>query len=862
MVTLHETARVPYRADEIRAYGKSQDHKATRLARAALSAALGRDSDRMSRRDMSWLFGTAASRSQWTPRLSATANFPFLKMRGRLFTKYVALFVAVVCVALMTNALLEIWFFYQEHKTSLIRIQHEQAEAASGKIGQFVRETEAQLGWTTQLPWIESTLEQRRVDAVRLLRQVPAITELAQIDPSGMERLRVSRLATNVIDTHIDASKDPKFLEAIARKIYYGPVYLRSESEPYMTLALAGDRRDAGVTVAEVNLKFIWDVVSQIKVGEKGQAYVVDGTGRLIAHPDLNLVLRGTNVSDLAQVRAARTASAGISEEPLQVAQNLEGLPVLTAHAEIAPLGWLVFVELPRAEAYARLYATMERTGLVLLAALALAVIAGMVLARQMVVPIKALQTGAARIGHGDLTQRISIKTGDELEALADEFNNMAGRLQDSYANLERKVQARTAELAQSVSELRALGDVSQAVNSTLDLGNVLTTIVAKAVQLSNTEAGAIYVFDEQQQEFHLRATHGMDHALIEELRNQKIGHNPRIASGIRHNTPIETPDIRQELPTPVNAIILRAGYRALLTVHQSRPGPIVRLLLVRRRAPGSFPKGTVDLLKAFAAQSVLAIQNARLFSEIDEKSRQLAVESRHKSQFLANMSHELRTPLNAILGYTELILDNIYGEAPERMRQVVERVQTNGRHLLGLINDVLDLAKIEAGQLALSLADYSLKEIVDGVIIALEPLAVEKRLVLRAEVPADLPTGHGDERRISQVLMNLVGNAIKFTDEGEVAIRASAANGSFTVAVCDSGPGINPPDQDRIFEEFQQADSSSTRRKGGTGLGLSIAKRIVELHKGRIWVKSALGKGSTFFFSLSVRVDAQEARS
>jgi signal transduction histidine kinase/HAMP domain-containing protein len=862
MVTLHETARVPYRADEIRAYGKSQDHKATRLARAALSAALGRDSDRMSRRDMSWLFGTAASRSQWTPRLFATANFPFLKMRGRLFTKYVALFVAVVCVALMTNALLEIWFFYQEHKTSLIRIQREQAEAASGKIGQFVRETEAQLGWTTQLPWIESTLEQRRVDAVRLLRQVPAITELAQIDPSGMERLRVSRLATNVIDTHIDASKDPKFLEAIARKTYYGPVYLRSESEPYMTLALAGDRRDAGVTVAEVNLKFIWDVVSQIKVGEKGQAYVVDGTGRLIAHPDLNLVLRGTNVSDLAQVRAARTASAGTSEEPLQVAQNLEGLPVLTAHAEIAPLGWLVFVELPRAEAYARLYATMEHTGLVLLAALALAVIAGMVLARQMVVPIKALQTGAARIGRGDLTQRISIKTGDELEALADEFNDMAGRLQDSYANLERKVQARTAELAQSVSELRALGDVSQAVNSTLDLGNVLTTIVAKAVQLSNTEAGAIYVFDEQQQEFHLRATHGMDYALIEELRNQKIGHNPRIASGIRHNTPIETPDIRQESPTPVNAIILRAGYRALLTVPLSRPGQIVGLLVVRRREPGSFPKGTVDLLKTFAAQSVLAIQNARLFSEIDEKSRQLAVESRHKSQFLANMSHELRTPLNAILGYTELILDNIYGEAPERMRQVVERVQTNGRHLLGLINDVLDLAKIEAGQLTLSLADYSLKEIVDGVIIALEPLAVEKRLVLRAEVPADLPIGHGDERRISQVLMNLVGNAIKFTDEGEVAIRASAANGSFTVAVCDSGPGINPSDQDRIFEEFQQADSSSTRRKGGTGLGLSIAKRIVEMHKGRIWVKSAAGKGSTFFFSLSVRVDAQEARS
>jgi signal transduction histidine kinase len=255
-------------------------------------------------------------------------------------------------------------------------------------------------------------------------------------------------------------------------------------------------------------------------------------------------------------------------------------------------------------------------------------------------------------------------------------------------------------------------------------------------------------------------------------------------------------------------------------------------------------------------------MQNARLFSEIDEKSHQLEAESKHKSQFLANMSHELRTPLNAIIGYTDLILDNIYGEAPDRMRQVIERVQTNGRHLLGLINDVLDLTKIEAGQLTLSLADYSLKELVDGVIIALEPLAREKRLAFNAYLPAHLPMGHGDEHRISQVLLNLVGNAIKFTDKGEVAIKASAGNGTFTVGVSDSGPGISPSDQARIFGEFQQADNSSTRRKGGTGLGLSIAKRIVEMHNGRIWVESALGKGSTFFFSLPVRVHRGEGPS
>ncbi len=221
-------------------------------------------------------------------------------------------------------------------------------------------------------------------------------------------------------------------------------------------------------------------------------------------------------------------------------------------------------------------------------------------------------------------------------------------------------------------------------------------------------------------------------------------------------------------------------------------------------------------------------------------------------------MSHELRTPLNAILGYTELIIDDIYGKTPDAMRSVLERVQINGRHLLGLINDVLDLSKIEAGQLTLSLANYSLKEVVDKVSIAVEGLAADKHLALTVEVPPDLPRGRGDERRISQVLLNLTGNAIKFTDKGEVAIKATASNGSFTVAVRDTGPGIDPADQIKIFGEFQQADSSSTRAKGGSGLGLSIAKRIVEMHGGRIWVESTPGEGSTFSFTLPVRVEQQ----
>ena len=782
------------------------------------------------------------------------------QISGPLFRKYVLLFIAVVCVALISNGVFEVGFSYREHKASLIRIQGEQAAAAAKEIDQFIEAIKSQVGWTTQLPWSAGTIEARRFDGLRLLRQVPAITELAQLDATGKEQLKVSRLAMDVVGSQTDYSKDPKFTEAVAKKVYYGPVYFRRESEPYMTLALAGTRRDAGVSVAEVNLKLIWEVISKIKVGEHGQAYVVDAQGRLIAHPDISLVLRNTDMTRLSQVKAARAAAAGVAEEPLQEAEDIRGRHVLTAHAPVTAPGWLVFVELPREEAYAPLIESIERSGLLLLLGLALAVLAGIFLARRMVVPIQALQAGAERIGSGDLGQRISIKTGDELESLADQFNDMAGKLEESYAGLEKKVEDRTTALAQSVEELRVLGEVSQAVNSTLDRETVLHTIVAKATQLSGTEAGAIYEFSEASGEFQLRATYGMDDDLIAAIKDHHADISESVARSTQQRVPEQIPDLREEPSSPVNEIILGAGYRARLLVPLLGADRIVGALVVRRQAPGEFPKGTVELLQTFAAQSVLAIQNARLFGEIGEKSRQLELASQHKSQFLANMSHELRTPLNAILGYTELILDDIYGEAPAKMRSVLERVQRNGKHLLGLINDVLDLSKIEAGQLTLSLADYSIAEVVQTVLTAVEPLASQKHLVLKSELPPSLPMARGDERRIAQVLLNLVGNAIKFTDTGEVAVQASAANGAFTIAVRDTGPGVSEADQAKIFEEFQQADSSSTKKKGGTGLGLSIAKRIIELHGGKIGVESRVGEGSTFAITLPLIVDNQAA--
>jgi signal transduction histidine kinase len=424
-------------------------------------------------------------------------------------------------------------------------------------------------------------------------------------------------------------------------------------------------------------------------------------------------------------------------------------------------------------------------------------------------------------------------------------------------ARLLNELRERTDELGRSVEELKALGEVGQAVSSTLDVRGVLSTILDRSVALSGSDAGAIFRYRQRDRTFRFVEAVGYSAAMVRDQRALDVGESVTgLGIAVANRAPLQIPDLRERPPNPLRDQAIAAGYRSVLIVPLVGADRVLGATVLQRRTVGEFPEATVRLMQTLASQSVLAIQNARLFNEIAEKSEQLAEASRHKSQFLANMSHELRTPLNAILGYTELMADGIYGELAPRAAGVLERVQNNGRHLLALINDVLDLSKIEAGQLVLTLEDYAMADVVQSVVSATEGLANSKGLKFTADVMPGLPTGRGDARRLSQVLLNLVGNAVKFTDRGEVAIGAAAEDGYFVLTVRDTGPGIAPEDHDKIFGEFQQVDNSNTRKQGGTGLGLAISKRMVEMQGGTISVASELGKGATFRVTLPVRVE------
>jgi signal transduction histidine kinase len=629
--------------------------------------------------------------------ISRLPELPFLRIfrgrrRGRLVRHYFILSVVLIGGGLIVSGLLEIYFRYRESREQIALLHREVAAGAAFKIERFVQEIEGAMRAATKTREIalKGLTPEYRFELEKLLTIARPITEVTALDAQGIARVRESRLRAVFPVEQRDHSGSGAFHQAREGKSYFGPVYFVRGSEPYMTIAVPIERfvgEVIGVLQAEVNLKYIWDVISGIKVGTSGYAYAVTRSGDLIAHQDIGLVLQQRNLAHLEQVKAAFRPKAEFGVAEAGVASDRQGNRVFSSSAFIPNLNWAVLIASPLKEAYRPLYASVFRTSTLLLLGLGVALLASLWVERRVVGPLRSLRQGVERIGSGDLSHRVELKTGDEIEILAEEFNKMTDRLRDAYAGLEQKVAERTQELA---------------------------------------------------------------------VANQKL----------------------------------------------------------------------------------------------DEASR-------HKSQFLANVSHELRTPLNAIIGFTRLVLRKTEGQIAGLQTENLQKVLISAEHLLHLINGLLDLSKIEAGRMEVLPESFKLGEVIEKAASTVEPMLKDGSVRLVREIALDVPPINTDREKLEQILLNLLSNAAKFTERGEIKISAWRENGFLKVAVSDTGIGMEREALQYIFEEFRRVDGAGTRKYSGTGLGLAIVKKLVALLGGEISVESELGKGSTFTVKLPIHLSA-----
>ncbi len=773
---------------------------------------------------------------------------------GRLLRRTFIIALVLVSGGLITSSVVELYFRYRESVEGIEALQREMAQGAAFKIQQFVQDIRKTMRASTQTQEIVTSglTDAFRFELIKLLKIAPAITEVTALNSDGREKIKMSRIQTVLAEELGDRSKDEAFVRARSGATYFGSVYFVRQSEPYMRIGVPIERFAGdviGVLIAEVNLKYIWDVVSQITVGRNGYVYVVSREGDLIAHPDISLVLQKRNLRDLSQVMAALAGTPIVSV----TTPNLAGQEVFPAYALIPELGWAVLVERPVGEAYALLYASMLRSAILLLVGLGMAALASYVIGRRVVRPVGILRQGAERIGSGDLDHRLEIKTGDEFQTLAEEFNSMAGQLQESYANLEQKVEDRTRELSESLEQQTATSDVLRVIaSSTTELQPVLDTVIESAVKLSSASQGHIRQYDGE----FLRAVAHCNESpeQVVALRETLIRPVPEGLTGraFLECRPNHVVDLQAEPGAHPN-LALQTGQRTALAVPLLREGTPIGTITIWRDFVEPFTDKQIELLKTFADQAVIAIENVRLFKEIQDKSVELEAANKHKSQFLANVSHELRTPLNAIIGFTRVVLRKTEGQIPDLQKGNLQKVLISSEHLLGLINGLLDLAKIESGRLEVFAEPFRLEDVVKVATSTVEPMLKDGRVRLVKDIAPDLPPINSDRDKLKQVILNLLSNAAKFTEQGEIKVSAWQENGSLKLVVSDTGIGMKQEALAHIFDEFRQEDMSTTRKYGGTGLGLAIVKKLINLLGGEVGVESEVGEGSKFTITLPV---------
>jgi signal transduction histidine kinase len=831
--------------------------------------------------------------------------------RSGLFRKYLLLFIGLVSAALLINGGIEIVFAYRENQAMLARLQSEKADTAAQRIAQFIGEIERQVGWTTQGQWAAGSVDQRRFDYVRLLRQVPAITELRQLDASGKEQLKVSRLAMDVVASGTDFSRDPLFSDALAHKISFSPVYFRNESEPYLTIAIAGSGRNPGVTVADVNLKLIWDVIRGLQIGRNGYAYVVDRQGRLIAHPDISLVLRNTSFAMLPQVAAGLREMGGGTSVPLPSGSNTSssdmknsGMRMLSAHATLPALGWLVFVVVPRAEALEPLYESAMRTAVVLLAGLVLATLVALFMVRRMVGPIRLLQAGTARIGAGNLDSRIDVRTGDELESLADQFNTMAGQLRQSYSGLERKVAERTEELHESLEYQTAISDVLRVMSQSItDIAPALQTVVEMAVRLCHASQASI--FELENGVYRWKVGHGLNAAYreIEAATDITVGSDTLVGRVAATGHAVYISDALADPGYgPTNEA--RIGIvRSMLGIPLLREGVPVGVITIARAVVEAFTDREVEMLTVFADQAVIAIENVRLFREIEDKSvaaeeASRTIEAAYRElkaaqanliqaekmaslgQLTAGIAHEIKNPLNFVNNFAILsvellnelkeaaapalaLLDNDQraeiGEVTGMLTSNLEKITEHGQRADGIVRSMLEHSRGSSGERR----EVDLNTLVDEALnLAYHGARAQDQsfnITLERDYDADIAPIEVNPQDMTRVFLNVFSNgfyaatrrARNAEDAGFVAtlkVTTRDVGGAVEIRVRDNGTGIPADNRDKLFQPF-----FTTKPTGeGTGLGLSITYDIVtQQHGGSIAVDSKVSEYSEFTIRL-----------